>query len=359
MRKTTKASIYGGFCTLLLVASAFAVAYFAWQGGTDSLLDVVISFAVSLFLAPVMHELGHITFADAMKMQVVYAKFFCFKIQVKNKKVGLYFASPFASDETQAIPKKGGDMQKRAVWFTLGGLIYSGVMLAIVLACAITLSCLGYFKGQLWGFIPYASYLFLMNVLPLEYPNGKTDMLVYKGIKKGYDAEKNMLAAMEIQGRLYAGESYAEIDETLYYNVPQLSEDEPLFAVLLDLRYRYHLEKGEMEKAAACLNRLALLQVYLPQNEVEKIAGELVYLHAINGDLERAEVCGKACATYLASETLSAKRILAAFSSVFGKVEAVEPLKKQAQSLLDKELVKGNAKFEEILLSRIPLGKSE
>lgn len=355
MRKTTKASIYGGCCTLLLVAGALAVAYFAWQESLDALLNVIISFAVSLFLAPVVHELGHISFADAMKMQVVYTKFFCFKIQVKNKKARPYFASPFAPDETQAIPKKGGNMQKRAVWYTLGGIIYSGAMLFVVLAGAVTLSCLGYFKGQLWGFIPYTAYLFLMNVFPFEYPSGKTDMLVYKGIKKGYEAEQNMLAAMEIQGQLYEGKSYAEIDETLYYNVPQLAEDEPLFAVMLDLRYRYHLEKGETDKAAECLNRLALLQIYLPQNEVEKIAGELVYFHALNGDLERAEACGQACKTYLESETLSAKRILAAFSSAFGKEEAVQPLKQQAQALLDKELIKGNAKFEEILLSRIPL----
>ena len=92
----------------------------------------------------------------------------------------------------------------------------------------------------LWGILPYTGYLFLLNVLPLEYPNGKTDIGVYVGIKKGEAAEKNMLSAMEIQGQLAEGKSFSEIDEMLYMDVPQLCEDEPMFAVMLDLRYRYY-----------------------------------------------------------------------------------------------------------------------
>ena len=96
---------------------------------------------------------------------------------------------------------------------------------------------------SLWGMVPYAAYLFLLNLPPVEYASGKTDTLVYLGLKKGYDGEKNMLSAMEIQGQLYEGKSFAEIDETLYFDNPQLCEDEPLFAVMLDLKYRYFLEK--------------------------------------------------------------------------------------------------------------------
>ena len=79
---------------------------------------------------------------------------------------------------------------------------------------------------------------------------------------------------MEIQGQLYEGKSFAEIDEGLYFNQPQLCEDEPLFAVMLDLRYRYYLEKGDMDNAAACLNRLVGLLDYMPYAEAEKIAAE-------------------------------------------------------------------------------------
>ena len=82
-----------------------------------------------------------------------------------------------------------------------------------------------------------------------------------------------------------------------------------LFAVILDLRYSYYLEKGEMEKAADCINRLAYVQAYLPPVQVEKIAAELMYMHVMNGDLARAEECGDMCREFLKGNTVTAKRV--------------------------------------------------
>jgi hypothetical protein len=199
----------------------------------------------------------------------------------------------------------------------------------------------------------YTAYLFFLNLLPLEYPSGKTDALVYKGIKKGEDTERVMLAAMEIQGQVYAGKTFTEIDEPLYFNLPQLPEDEPLYAVILDLRYRYYLEKGELGRASDCLDRLASAQEYLPANELEKLAAELVYMHSLFANVKAAEENAKVCQAYLKSETATAKRVLAAWSAFNGKTEAVTILKEQAENLLDKELFKGIARWEKILLDRI------
>lgn len=351
--KRKAATVYAIFCTLLLVGAFLTAFYFAWNRGVDDVIALLIGFVVSLFLAPVFHELGHIALADITKMQVTYAKFFCLKIVVKNKKARPYFASPFAPDETQALPKTGGNMRRRATWYTLGGLLFSGVFLVVILFAAILCSALGAINFALWGIVPYAAYLFLLNVAPFEYPSGKTDTLVYLGIKNGYDAEKNMLAAMEIQGNLYAGKSFTEIDESLYFNVPQLCEDEPLFAIMLDLRYRYYLEKNDFEKAADCLNRLASAQVYLPQEEVEKLAAELTYMHALQGDLQSAQECAKACEDFLKTETAVARRVLAACAFAGGKTEEGLLLKDSAETYLEKELISGVVKAEKILLSRM------
>ena len=125
-------------------------------------------------------------------------------------------------------------MQKRAAKYTLGGLVLSGIVLSILVVAAVLCSCVWTTQFILWGAVPYTAYLFMLNVLPLEYASGKTDVLVYVGIKNHAPAEKNMLAAMEIQGNLYTGKSFSEIDENLYYDLPQLCEDEPLYAVILD-----------------------------------------------------------------------------------------------------------------------------
>ncbi len=347
------ATIYAIACTLLLVAGFSLAFFFAWREGVGSAIACVCGFALSLALSPVVHELGHLFFAHAVGFDCVYIKCFCFKMQVKKGKKRLSLASPFAAEQTQALPRFGGNMPRRAAIYTLGGLLFSGFVLVAILSEALLRSCLTESDFVTWGALPYAAYLFLLNALPLEYAGGKTDTLVYRGIKRGADEEKCMLAAMEIQGQLYEGKSFKEIDEGLYFNLPQLREDEPLYAMLLDLRYRYYLDKEEWEAAADCLNRLALAQGYLPDEQVEQVAAELVYMHALNGDIALAEESGKLCRGFLSGDSVTAKRILAAYSLAAGKAEAVEPLKAQAQVALGYERVAGVRKFEENLLLRI------
>lgn len=347
------ATIYALLQTLLLLAGLAFAFFFAWKGGTADMAWCLGGMAASFVLAPIVHEFGHVIAAMAAKMEYVLVKFFCFKsIRVQGKKQ-FRFASPFAADETQVLPKTGGNMQKRAAKYTLGGLLVSALLLTALLALAVLCTCLWTTQFGLWGAVPYTAYLFLLNVAPLEYANGKTDMLVYVGIKKGAPAEKNMLAAMEIQGNLYAGKTFAELDETLYYDVPQLAEDEPLFAVMLDLRYRYHLEKGEKERAADCLNRLALAQEYLPYEQVMDVAVELTYMHAINGDLSHAEESAKLCKEALQKDTARAKRALLAYSLASGKTDATEILKAQALDCAAREYPLGVAKSEKILIDKL------
>ena len=318
------------------------------------MIECLCGLAIGFIFAPIVHELGHVFFAARAGMETLYVKCFCFAFErACDGKMKFSFRSPFLDDCTQVTPKFGGDMQKRACAYTLGGLTFSGVFLLLIAVAAIILSALGVDFYLLWGSLPYAAYLFLLNVVPAEYASGKTDALVFSGLKKGCDAEKNMLTAMEIQGRLYAGNSFAEIPETLYYDAPQLCEDEPLFAMTFDLRYRYHLEKGELEKAADCLNRLAQSQAYLSDKELEKVAAELTYMHSLNKDLPAAEETGKLCQDFLRQENVTAKRVLAAFSAAFAKKDAVAILLEQAQALLPCERLLGVRKFEEVLLSRI------
>lgn len=346
--KKRLATIYAVLCTLLLVAGFLLVFWLAWTTGTVAVVTVVCGFALSFIFAPLLHELGHYTMGKSVRFLCVYLKAFCFQIRLVNGKYRFSLVSPFLPDQTQMLPKSGENMYDRANIYTLGGLVFSGLFLALSVLVAIVAK-----NFVAWGLVPYTAYLFLLNLPAAEYPSGKTDILVYQGIKKGADEEKCMLAAMEIQGRLFEGKSFAEIDEGLYFDLPQLCEEQPLYAVLLDLRYRYYLDKGAQEQAADCLNRLALSQAYLSDEEVEKVAAELTYMHAISGNIEGAEESGKLCREFLAANSGTAKRILAAYSYAVGKLEAIAPLKEQAQEALQREKIAGVKKFEENLLSRI------
>lgn len=352
MNKTIKTICAVG-STLLLCASFILTFIFSWIDGYVSTIMCVCGLFVGVVFAPIIHELGHIIFAHKANMKTVYAKAFCLRYEAKDGKKKLTLASPFEDDQTQVLPKSSGNMQQRAMQYTLGGLIFGGVGLCVLIVIAIIYLLFGNVNYFVLGIIPYMGYLEVLNLLPFEYASGKTDLLVYLGMKNGADTERVMLSAMEIQGKLYEGNSFCEMDENLFFNLPQLCEDEPLFAVILDLRYRYYLEKADVEHAADCLNRLVNAQAYLPQLEMTKLAAELVYMHAITGDAELAQESSKFCEEYLRSDNAAAKRALAAYSAVTGDSEAVSILVNQARKLLEQEEIAGLKKSEEILLQRI------
>ena len=347
------ATVYAILCTLLFVGGLVVAFIFSFFAGEKETLACLISMFAGFVFVPTFHECGHLFFLSINKMECVYIKCFCFAQYIKDGKKRIKFASPFAPDQTQAMPKCGGNMKKRASAYTFGGLIFSAVLLVVLVGAGVTLALLGKFSFALWGAVPYAAYIFFLNVAPFEYPSGPTDASVYRSIKKEDDTATVMLAAMEIQGQIYAGKSFGEIDENLYFNVPQLCEDDKLFAVILELRYRYYIEKANFEKAADCLNRLVQAQEYLTIEEIEKVAAELTYMHALNGDYERAEESGKLCQNYLKENNPTAKRILAAYSAAFGKTDAAQVLIAQAQELMENERMLGVRRFEEKLLSRI------
>ena len=345
------AVVYAVICTLLLVAGLVACFYFAFRSGIAQTVACLCAFVVALILAPTVHETGHILMAKRSGMKILYAKFFCFQWKKKAGKLRFSLASPFAPDQTQVLPTYSENMQKRAQAYTAGGLIFGGAFALLLTVFALLVFFLWKTDYFLFGLLPYAWYLFLLNAMPLEYASGKTDALVYKGIKKGYPAEKNMLSAMQIHGELFQGKSFAEIDEKLYFDLPVLCEDEPMFAVMLDLRYRYYLEKGDLQKAGETLNRLAYIQCYLSDEERVKLAVELTFMHAVTDDLDNARKSAEACFEFLQQEEIACKRALYYYAKKGGKVEEAEILLAQAKELLQKEEIQGVKKSEEIILS--------
>lgn len=352
MRRTFVA-LYAIICTLLLVAGCLAVFFLAWESSVNDAVKALVGLLFGFILAPILHELGHFVFAKANDMRCVYLKCFCFRFISENGRKRFSFVSPFQADETQVIPKSGGNMKKRAQRYAVGGLVFSAIFLSIVVTLSVLTTAFIRPNYLLWGLVPYFAYLLILNLPALEYASGKTDGLVYKGIRRGYDAEKVMVSAMEIQGQLYEGKRFSEIDKRYYFDLPQLCEDEPAYAVILDLRYRYFLDKDDMEGAADSLNRLAWLQSYLTSAEIEKVAGELTYMHAVSGDLDDAEASGQLCKTFLKGETATAKRILLAYVKASQKTDAVDALLSKAKTALEKEPIKGVAEFERRLISKL------
>lgn len=350
--KRVGTKIYAIFALLLLVVGELTVFCFAWQS-VGRVFSALAGFLFALIFAPTVHELGHLSFAKAKKMRLRYIKFFCFGVLVQNGKKRFRFENPFAPEQTQVLPACGGNMKKRAAAYAIGGLVFGGVFLALLLTVffvCLSLSVTSYF---LLGAIPYSAYLFLLNLPPFEYPSGKTDTLVYQGIRRDRDEEKVLLACMEIQGGLAEGKSYSELDEKFYFDLPQLAENVPVYAMNLFFRYYYHLEKGELDRAGDALNRLASSADYLSLEEEETLAIELLYMNSLFGNKEEADKCGNLCREALQEEKINAKRALAAYSLAFGEKEKAEILLGQAEALLPSVEIVGERKSEEIFLEKL------
>lgn len=341
------------FTTGLWLAGCVCVIAFAWKTSTIAIGWSVLGLFLSLCLSPSIHEWGHILFGKTQGMRLTYTKFFCFKLQERGGRLRCSFASPFLAEQTQMLPLKSGNMKKRAAAYTLGGVLLGTIAFAAFSLAAVCLAVekkdFGFF---FFGLLPYTGYLALLNAFPVYFGDGATDGLVLKGIKNGEAEAENMLAAMEIFGCLSEGKSFSEIDESLYFSLPVIPEDVPVYATIVDLRYRYFLEKGDLDEAGAALNRLASLSGYLPSEQVEEIAAELCYMHAILGDCERMQEARKACEKFLASETVQAKRIAAACMAATGEAEQAEKERERAAALLDQERISGKRKAERILLER-------
>ncbi|MBR2341100.1 MAG: hypothetical protein IKA72_01655 [Clostridia bacterium] len=351
MRKSILSKIYTIAITVAFVFGQIAI--LASKGATTTgAVLVLVGVLLAFIVAPMAHEAGHVVFAKLAKMQIQYVKFFCFSTQRVGGKYALTLINPFLADQTQVIPTCGGNMQKRAEKYTVGGLVFSGILVLLLAVCTIVFSVLQIENALTLGMIPYSAYLFFLNAAPFEYADGKTDCAVYSGLKRGDERAKTMLSFMEIQGRLFEDTRYSEISEELF-NFPVLAEDEPMFLIGWDLKYRRALDEWDLEKAAACMKRMSQAESYFTAAEREKFAAELTYLHALSGNFDAANACSKYCEEFLKGDTPTAKRILATVAFCANRQEDAEILKQSGLSLLENMEIYGEKKLEESLLGRI------
>lgn len=346
-------TIYATVLLAAMIAGEFVAILSTREKEIAATVFVVCGLVFALIFSPTAHELGHIVFGKMQNMRLKYAKFSFFRFVERNGKLSFSFASPLSPDETQMIPLSGGNMKRRAVLYGAGGLAFGGAYALITLLCALVLFFLKNTAAFFfWGGLPFAAYLFLLNLPPLSYADGKTDALILRGIKRGAAEEKAFVFAMEIFGALSEGKSFSEIDETYFRDLPVLPEDAPMYAIITDLNYRLELEKGNFNGAADKINRLAQCG-YLTAVQTETTAAEITFMHALNRDAERMEQSKALCENYLKTDAASAHRILTAYHLAKGEIEKAEKERALAEAAAEKEPLKGEAKFEKILLSRL------
>lgn len=216
--------------------------YIYWLEYNLWAIAVWAAMLVALPFSSLMHELGHMFFGACVKIKAVPQ----FKL--------------FGSSSCKIIPKTDKNLKRRVMVTACGGLIIN----ALLFILGIVALSVNVIPVWLTLFMPSNLYLYILNGMPVEFGNGKTDGLIWLELLNQTDSAKVMLSALCVQAQVLNGKPIEEIDEELLFRVPQIREDDINFIALTELRYEYFKAKGDTLSAEKYLNRLNELKEYLP-----------------------------------------------------------------------------------------------
>ena len=227
----------------------------------EDMVDALVKFAVGAIIAgllnTVAHELGH--YFAGRKNGFVFSAMtvWFFKWQkVKNK---IKFSFTMMGEEagyTEMIPTSKNDLDKRLKKMAAGGYKVSFVVMLLGIP-ALFITTLPVWVFCVWSMLfPIGAYYFFASFLPASSGGVRNDGGVVYGIKNNDDASKVTINLLAIQSELFNGKTPAEIDENLYFDLPQLPEDDVNFLMLLNARYLYYLDKEDYENAKKVTERL-------------------------------------------------------------------------------------------------------
>ncbi len=240
-------------CTIASAVVALAVGAIGMWLCYDSrgLYWMLGYFALFIAFYPIsvtLHEAGHKLFGKLAGMDVETGRSSAFKT------VACCFVRPLKSTHMKGrfIATASGGIAVNAAFAVAGLALFAGNDVCI-----------------LFTFIAPASvYLFIINAVPLEYRDGKTDGLFIHEAVKGESSFQVLARVLEIQGMVSEGSSLADIDEDMLFSVPQIREDDISFILLVSLRADYYKEKGDRNNYEKWSARLESLKKYLPADGV-------------------------------------------------------------------------------------------
>ncbi|MBR2498184.1 MAG: hypothetical protein IKB67_00490 [Clostridia bacterium] len=231
-----------------------------------ALIKLLVGAMVSGLFNSLVHELGHLIAGKANEF--VFSEmnvwFFRWK-KVKNK---IRFNLVMMGEEagyTDMVPKHGDNLSTRLKKMTLGGIVASAI-LTVVGIVPLFIVKLPVCAFCIWSmFLPISAYFFFTSMMPSSSGGVRNDGAVIYGLKKMDDVAKVTVNLLKIQAELYNGKTPSEIDESLYFDLPQLPEDDVNFAMLLNARYTYYLDKKDFENASKTTDRLLSVLDYVPK----------------------------------------------------------------------------------------------
>ena len=351
--------------TLFLIGFVFYLGILKFENdGRGYTKGIIIFFCLaglllSTFLVPLVHEMGHLIFGLLSKMAFYSMRILFFIVYREGKKIKLRVAKNSAeySGSCEMVPKSSEKLYSKFMFMVIGGSFFTLIYLVFLIYIVVNASASGL---NLYSFLgcglPFAFYLFTINILPLSSVGEKTDGGVILGLLKKDRFAMATINLLAIQSHYFLGETPAEVEEGLYFNVPQLPDNDVTFAILLNYRYIYYLDKGDQENLLKISERMNEVCDGLDDKMRMNIRSDILYNYCrFIKDDEKAEKLYKEVRKYLMLEnTCTNLRIRAAYSFYIEKnnLEARQFVNRGLDEA-KRSIIKGIGIFETRLLNEL------
>ncbi len=329
----------------LAIKFGLAVVYFV--------LGAIICSSICTFL----HELGHVLSAKVNNFKVLSFRVLFFKWErIKNKMEFSFAPFDFSAGFTECVAINTRNLEKRYKKITLSGVLATIIVIPLGVL-PIVVNFLPSWAYCMWiMFIPMGIYSVCDNILPMISDGVKNDGAIIRGINKNEPSSKVLMNLLAIQSQMYSGKSPCEVDENLYFDVPQLPEDDINFFLLLNARYNYYLDKGDYENAKKTTARLLSLEEYAQKSHMSVVKADALY-NACTFDYneERADDLTYELEKFLNGiNNVTNLRIKTAYIlNVRKDYEGVEHFYKKGIKEAQKSQISGLGKFEQKLLEEL------
>ena len=249
---------------IFTLASLFVIIYLVLQryGGIDfTKALVMVAFAIlSGVLHTFFHELGHLVFGlkNGFKFNAMTILFFNWS-KVKDKIKFNFVMIRQEAGFTEMIPSSPEVVAKGLKKMTFGGLFFSFLLTLVGVISFVIQGLPVYVFLLLAMFLPVGAYVFLGNAVPYYADGVRNDGAVLKGLRKNDAVSQVCVGVLKIQAMLYNGYAPSEIEESCYFDLPVIQEDDVNFIMLLNLRYLYYLDKEDYLNAKKVNDRLSMI----------------------------------------------------------------------------------------------------
>lgn len=310
------------------------------------------------FINTLLHETAHVIAGKRNGFSFISMNVWFFKWSKINGKIRFDFV--MIGEEagyTEMIPDTVTDFDKGYRKMTFGGSIPSIFLTLIGIVPLIFSKSLPaplfYILGML---LPVSVYFLLNGLLPMESGGVKNDGAVLYGLKKGDPSVMTSLNLLRIHGELYNGKTPSEIDEKLYFDLPQLPEDDLNFLLIYNARYNYYVDKGLYKDAKKVSDRIMQTLSYYPKAYRFAVKADALYnACTFDYDEDLADDLTDELEKYLNSSAEITKiRIkLAYIFYVKKEYKEFDDFYEMAKRQADKFAVKGIARYEHKLIDKI------